>query len=226
MATSLFSTSRDARMNTLTEFLEADDQMVARQLITAIGYETGLGHADYDHPVGPDTLLIMSPLDADFFADGYMDAVPVWPGCQAVLWFNSYDLPNGGENIAILMHQFQSTKAPMKHAVIIASLAQSAGEIRAMILWAVQNGIPLDEVRVESPWMTDSVHQQLTRDFGDEFVRKALASVGAVPDSLGKGVNLARRLNLPEKGLTYLPSFVAEQMNGEPGVSLKPKYLR
>lgn len=62
-------------MNTLTEFLEADDQMVARQLITAIGYETGLGHADYDHPVGPDTLLIMSPLDADFFAYGYMDAI-------------------------------------------------------------------------------------------------------------------------------------------------------
>jgi hypothetical protein len=210
-------------MNTLIEFLEADDQMVARQLITAIGRDTGLGHADYDHPVGPDTLLIMSPLDADFFADGYMDAFPDWPGRQAVLWFNSYDLPNGGENIAILMHQFQSSQAPVKHAVIIASLAQSAGEIRAMILWAVEQGISLEEIRVESPWMTDSVHQQLTKDFGDDFVRKALASVGAVPDSLGKGVNLARRLNLPDKGLTYLPSFVVERINSEPSASEKNK---
>lgn len=209
-------------MKALTEFLEADDQMVARQLITAMGRETGLGNADYDHPVGPDTLLIMSPLDADFFAAGYLNAVRAEPGRKAVLWFNSYDLPNGGENIAILMHQFQSSQAPVKHAVIIASLAQSAGEIRAMILWAVGNGIPLEEVRVESPWMTDSVHQQLTRDFGGEFVRKALASVGAVPDSLGKGVNLARRLNLPEKGLTYLPSFVVDQINDEPGTCGKP----
>lgn len=198
----------------LDVFLECDDQMVARQYIWDIGYETGC--EDYERGIQDEvaeTLFIMSPIDADFFAQGYFKGLEVTPESFAVLWLNPQTLPNG-DDIAPLVHSYRSSTAPMKKAVILSSLAKSAGEIRSMVLFAVDSGIPLDNCHIACAWMPASVHGSLCRDLGGVFGAKAFSGATTMQDDMANGVNLARCLNLPEKGLTYLPALVTDQMQG------------
>lgn len=195
-------------------FLESDNPMDARQFIWDVGYDTGC--EDYERGIQesvPETLFIMSPLDADFFAQGYFKGLGATPESFAVLWLNPYTLPNG-DDIAPLVHSYRSSTAPMKKAVILSSLAKSAGEIRSMVLFAVDNGIPLENCHIACAWMSVEVHGSLCRDLCGVFGAKAISASSMVSDALAQGANLHRHLNLPEKGLTYLPALVTEQMQG------------
>ena len=199
-------------MDSLKEFLEAEDQQVARQLICAQGYTTALANEWSNHPVDVTTMVIMTPTDADFFGDSYLDWLAVDPARWAVLWQNVYDLADG-QNVAIKLHEYQSSTLPVDKAVIIASLAKSVAEIRGMVLFAVDNGVHVEDCRVECPWMSQSVFDELKHDFGDEWAAKALSTVGVVPDELMEGVSLGRLLNMPEKDLAYMPKRVSDAVN-------------
>lgn len=198
-------------MDSLLEFLNADDQQVARQLICSQGYELGGADRKSKTPVDASTMVVMTPIDADFFGEQYLYLVKQQPGRWAVLWQNVYDLPSG-ENVAIQLHRFQSSTDPVNKAVIICSLAQSPAELRGMILYAIDNGVPLEACRVECPWMTEQVYESLSHDFGDDWAAIGLENVVIVPNESVMGVSLSRLLNLPEKGLTYLPACVIERM--------------
>jgi hypothetical protein len=198
-------------MDSLKEVLAAEDQQVARQLICAQGYDKAVANEWSSHPVGVMTMVVMTPTDADFFGDSYLNWVAVAPARWTVLWQNVYDLPDG-QNVAIKLHEYQSSTDPVDNAVIIASLAMSSAEIRGLVLFAVDNGVRLENCRVDCPWMSQSVFDALAHDFGKEWAEKALSTVGVVPDELVKGVSLGRLLNLPEKDLAYMPARVAAML--------------
>jgi hypothetical protein len=195
----------------LLQMIDALDPQVARRLLLSHnGNIVGVLDAQSDHPVDANTMVIMTPIDADFFADGYLKGLPVAPGRWAVLWQNVYDLAN--QNVAIKMHEFQSAKVPVDRAVVIISVAKSSAEVRGMVLFAVDNGVPLENCRVECGWMAQSVIDELTHDFGEEWAEKALVTRNVLTDDKASETNLARELNLPEKDLTYIPARVAALM--------------
>jgi hypothetical protein len=199
-----------SHLDSLIEFLDAEDQQMARQLICAQGYSNGVDSNSH-HSVDANTMVVMTPTDADFFGDSYLYWLNVEPARWSVLWQNVYDLADG-QNVAIKLHEYQSSTQPVSKAVIIASLSKSAGEIRGMVLFAVDNGVRLENCRVECPWMSQGVFDELKHDFGDEWAAKAMSTVGVVPDALVEGVSLGRLLNLPEKALAYMPARVAALM--------------
>ena len=195
-------------MDSLIEFLAAEDQQVARQLICTAGRELAYLNDQLHQSVGTDTLVVMTPSDADFFGEQYL----YWlrdkqPGRWAVAWHNVYVTPTDVE-VAILVHRYLSPGEAVNSAVVTRSLAMSKAEMRGLILFAVDQGVPLDKCRVECPWMTRSVYDHLAHEFGEEWAKTGLADVGVVEDSLVEGVNLNRRLNLPDSALAYLPAVV------------------
>lgn len=199
-------------MDSLIEFLAAEDQQVARQLACTAGRELAYLKDQRHQPVDSGTLVVMTPSDADFFGEQYL----YWlrenqPGRWAVAWHNVYVTPTDVE-VAILVHRYLSPGEAKTSAVIIRSLAMSKAEMRGLILFAVDQGVPLDMCRVECPWMTRSVYEHLAHEFGAEWAKTGLADVGVVEDKLVDGVDLHRLLNLPGSSLVYLPEIVRQEM--------------
>lgn len=197
-------------MESLIEFLTAEDQQVARQLVCTQGRELAYLNNDRQQPAGSDTLVVMTPSDADFFGEQYT----YWlrenqPGQWAVVWQNIYTTDTGVE-VAAQVHSYLSPGEGCKSAVIIRSLAMFNAEIRGMILFALDKGVPLEKCRIECPWMTRSVHDHLVQEFGAEWAAVGLADVGLIEDGLVKGVDLNRLLNLPGSSLMYLPEVVRQ----------------
>lgn len=197
-------------MESLIEFLAAEDQQVARQLVCTQGRELAYLNNDRQQPSGSDTLVVMTPSDADFFGEQYA----YWlqenrAGQWAVVWQNIYTTDVGVE-VATQVHSYLSPGEGSKSAVIIRSLAMCNAEIRGLLLFAVDKGIPLDKCRIECPWMTRGVHDHLVQEFGAEWARAGLADVGIIEDSMVTGVDLNRLLNLPGSSLMYIPEVVRQ----------------
>lgn len=200
-------------MESLFEFLAAEDQQVARQLICAAGRELAHLNAKRARGVTSSTLVVMTPVDTDFFGEQFLYWLTnslgnhVAPGKWAVRWANNYVLPTGVE-VSAPVHQFISAEGEVSDAVVLCSLAVSKAEMRGLILFAVDQGVPLERVRVECPWMARSVYDHLCAEFGTQWGSAALADVGVMDDQHVNGVNLPQRLNLPDSSLTYLPALV------------------
>ncbi|MBI6883136.1 hypothetical protein [Pseudomonas putida] len=196
----------------LSELLTADDQQVARQVLCAKGLEVGEADSARPDPVGADTLVVMSPLDADFFGSAYLQALGSnQPGRWAVVWHNVYDAP-GEQEAAIEVHRYQSSAAPVSKAVILCSLGTSAAQIRGMFLFALDQGIAFHECRIECPWMSETVFEKLLKDLSFEYQPLKDDGVNIVPAWLLDGVELSHLTNLPPQGLSYLPAMVCSQI--------------
>lgn len=199
-------------MDSLTEFLTAEDQQVARQLVCTQGRELAYLNESRQQPAGDKTLVVMTPSDADFFGEQYL----YWlrdkqPGQWAVLWQNIYTTDTNVE-VATEVHRYLSPGEEVSAAVIIRSLAMSNAEMRGLILFAVDKGVSLDNCRVECPWMTRGVYQHLVHEFGQEWAETGLGDVGVVEESMVEGIDLNRMLNLPGSSLVYLPEVVRQTM--------------
>jgi hypothetical protein len=195
-------------MESLIEFLAAEDQQVARQLACTQGRELACLNASRQQPAGDKTLVVMTPTDADFFGEQYL----YWlrdkqPGQWAVLWQNLYTTDTGVE-VAAEVHRYISEGEGATSAVIIRSLAMNRAEMRGLILFALDKGVSLDKCRIECPWMTRSVHEHLVHEFGENWAMTGLADVGLIDDNMVAGVDLNRSLNLPGNSLMYLPEVV------------------
>ena len=197
-------------MDSLNEFLTAEDQQVARQLVCTQGRELAYLNKERQQPAGPGTLVVMTPSDADFFGEQYLYWIPE-AGKWGVVWHNIYTTDTNVE-VAIEVHRFMSPGHDASSAVIIRSLAMSKAEMRGLILFAVDKGVSLEKCRVECPWMTRSVYEHLVSEFGEVWAHTGLADVGVVEDSLVDGVDLNRLLNLPGSSLMYLPEVVRQVM--------------
>lgn len=196
-------------MYSLNDLLTAPDQQVARQMLCANGLRRGEVDAARAMPVDAQTLVVMTPADADFFAASYLRALGACqPARWAVLWQNVYEAP-GGEEIASEVHRFQSSDAPISKALILCSVATSAAQVRGMLLFAVDQGVSLDQCRVECPWMDEAVLEDLLVLNG---VGSMFEGVDSVPTDQLRGVNLNRLINLPDQGLSYLPAVVQSHL--------------
>lgn len=196
-------------MYSLNDLLTATDQQMARQMLSSNGLVLGATDAARAMPVDAKTLVVMTPADADFFAASYLRALgDCQPARWAVLWQHVYEIP-GGEEIAPEVHRFQSSEAPVDKAVILCSMATSAAQVRGMLWFAVDQGILLENCRVECPWMAEAVTEDL-QIFLD--ADRILDGVVTVEDDQLRGVNLNRLLNLPDQGLSYLPAVVQNQL--------------
>lgn len=190
----------------MLEAIDALEPAIAVQiLLSTDGYVKGVANANSNHPVDVNTMVVMTPNDADFFGDGYLRGLPVAPGCWAVLWQNVYDLADG-QNVATQVHQFHSADAPVEKAVILVGLATSSAEVRGMVLFAVDNGVRLENCRVVCAKMAQSVFDSLRHDFGGEWADMALAGMLVGPD---EAMNI---IPMPKRDLAYMPARVAALM--------------
>jgi hypothetical protein len=181
-------------------------EQAVQLLLSTNGFVKGVENSKSNHPVDVNTMVVMTPNDADFFADGYLKGLSVAPGRWSVLWQNVYDLPTG-QNVAIQVNNFQSSAVPVEKAVILVGVATSSAEVRSMVLFAVDNGVRLEHCRVVCGQMAQSVFDELKHDFGDEWAETAMAGMVVGSD------DVVNSIPVPTRDLAYMPKRVSQSIN-------------
>lgn len=165
---------------------------------------------------GQKTMVVMSPLDADFLGKGFMSNATGIAN-QLILWCHTSQLLNG-DTVSSIVHRYNSDQAQPEKVVVLASLGLNTAELRTMILQAADEGLSISDVEIVCPYMSERVWERLACDFGSDLAERKHATLSLLPDEIVRAASLEKLLNLPGDKLAYLPACVFH--NFEPSGTL------
>lgn len=203
-------------MRPINDFIGEDAPWV-RQTLREIGFEYGVQYKAAGRS-SEHLVVAMGPLEADFMGEGFRESLgdPAW----SVLWNAVFEIPHAGYG-SIQTSSFKSCKAKgtghctdPKEAVILFSMAttlEDSADIRGMVLSLVSD-IPLDKITIICPWMSQTVWDDLSQSFPDDFSAHQ-PFVGFFPDSDFDEISMPKLANLPSRRISYMPSCVMKFLN-------------
>lgn len=124
------------------------------------------------------TLVLMDPIDADTFGQGFVEQLGIENTFWIVLWQHVMHIPDAGEAAASL-HIYRSTNSVKPtNAFIIHALDDNHARLRGKIFKALDYGVDLGQCYIISPWMTEAALNEIEADFGFSFPRDGISLVG------------------------------------------------